>query len=128
VVTFRFGDRTFPCRVVRLKPQPIRRDRSGKALIVRGEIEIEEVHIPGTSRTSRAEKGLQTYQVAGMSETWEYIAHTVFNDESLADALADYNPRPADFSPILPQGTVVMIPPWAFARSYQTTEGRRPWL
>lgn len=127
IVKFVFGAESFKCRVIKFSPERIHRDKTGRALIARGVVEIEEVYVEGTGRTSREQKGLQIFTVSGEGYTYERIAYELFGDEQLAMALMAFNPEPSRNTPIITAGTEVIVPPWDFVSQYQTRRAA-PWL
>ncbi len=126
IITFTFGAESFKCRILRFKPERIHRDKTGRALIARGIIEIEEVYVD-TARTSQEQKGLQIFTVRGEGYTYERIAYELWQDEQLALALMAFNPDPARQTPLVAVGTEVIVPPWDFVAQYQTRRAA-PWL
>lgn len=127
IVRFTFAELAIDVVVKSISYEDMHRAYDGKLHMARVELQLQERYVGDTSRTTAEQKGSQIYVVTGNGATYQSIAYELWEDESMAQAIRDYNPTPSAQGPIIPSGTVLIIPPWEYAEQYQRS-GAYSWV
>lgn len=126
IVRFVFAEIAIDVVVKSMAYDDMLRGYDGKLRMAKVELSLQERYIGDTSRTTSEQKGSQIYVVNGSGVTYNYIAWELWADESMSQAIRDYNPSPSAQGPVVPHGSVLIIPPWDYAEQYKRS-GKYLW-